>query len=189
MFAILWSAAILSSAPFSDHKNLWLIVPGKSIGKVHLGTDFATVVTSIGEPDWKQAKEGDAAMGRFWYFWPGSRGTELDIYDIRGEQDSAAHPQNFIRQVRVTSSAFHTKDGLHVGSSLRSISQTDPHLSLTLSTSKIRLYDDVRNGISFEFATSGSSHSAWRCVAIVIHPKNVGVFDEYLRFRKYVSPA
>jgi hypothetical protein len=185
MLVLLATSMLLTTTPSDKQDNHWLIVPGTSIGMVHLGTNVDTVFARIGRPNPKDEKEGDAAMGHFWFVWRGKRGSELDIYDVRGERDSAAHPENFIRQVRITSAAFHTNTGIHVGSTIAAVRRIDPNLSSAKESSQIRLYDDVKSGIAYEFRPVSSSNTTWRCAAIVIHRKQISVLQEYSRFRDY----
>lgn len=120
-------------------------------------------------------------MGHFWNVWKGRSGRQLDVYTVRGENDSAAHPEQLVRQVRVESPSFHTTDGIKVGTPLASIHSKFSELKLSKPT--VRLLDCTQTGIAFELKKD--SHSQWRCSAIIIHAKNKGVLDEYLRFRKY----
>jgi len=162
-------------------KDAWLIRPGKSIGKIYLGEQEAVVLTQCGNTDPRADYEGMTAMGRKWLIWKGKTGHELDVYTARGEGDSATHPEQFVRQVRIESPTFHTPDGIRVGSTLASI-----HLKLSeakLRDQNLRLFDSPERGIAFEMRRD--SRSNWRCSAIVIHPKGNGVLEEYNPFRAY----
>ena len=120
-------------------------------------------------------------MGRTWLIWKGKSGHELDVYTQRGEDDSAEHPKQFVRQVRTESPSFHTHDGVKVGSPLSSI-----HWKLTevkIPDRSLRLLDSQQKGIAFE--VKKDIQGQWHCSAIVIHPENHGVLDEYVRFRSY----
>ena len=120
-------------------------------------------------------------MGHFWNAWKAKAGRELNVYTVRGENDSAAHPEQFVRQVRVESPSFHTADGVKVGTPLDSIHRKFSELKLIKPT--LRLLDCTQDGIAFELKKD--SHNQWRCSAIIIHPKNRGVLEEYNRFRNY----
>ena len=161
--------------------DAWLIEPGKSIGKIYLGEQQAAVFHQLGDPSPDLAHEGDAAMGHFWNAWKGKFRRQLDVYTVRGVNDSAAHPEQFVRQVRVESPSFHTADGIKVGSPNASIHRKFSEMKLTKPT--LRLLDCIHDGIAFELKKD--THRQWRCSAIIIHPKNRSVLDEYSRFRNY----
>lgn len=160
-----------------DHD--WLIEPGKSVGKVQLGHELTHVMKTLGQPKEVSGMEGEAAMGHIWTIWPGNNGHELDVYTVRGPENSASLPQNFVRQIRLTSPAFHTENGLHVGVGLERFNRFINPQSLIENTGKRRLYDDSSNGIAYEFAPRGKG---WVCSAITIHPRGKGVQNEYLPY-------
>lgn len=70
-----------------------------------------------------------------------------------------------IDTLRVTSPAFATQSGLHVGSTFAQIRRQFPHLRPTNAVHT--LYDDKARGIAFEFVRrpSASSHA----IAITVH--------------------
>ena len=183
--AALFCVALFNPANSSSSRiqvgDAWLIKPGKSIGKVYLGEQQAAVFRQLGNPSPELAHEDDAAMGHFWNAWKAKAGRELNVYTVRGENDSAAHPEQFVRQVRVESPSFHTADGVKVGTPLDSIHRKFSELKLIKPT--LRLLDCTQDGIAFELKKD--SHNQWRCSAIIIHPKNRGVLEEYNRFRNY----
>ncbi len=93
---------------------------------------------------------------------------------------------DYVEQVRVTSPWFVTPQGIHVGSRLSAVLAAFPQARPVPSDAsppvhqRIALYDDRKQGITFEFANGrrvGSPPSL--CRAIVIHPKGQGVLDEY----------
>ena len=160
-----------------DHD--WLIEPGKSVGKVQLGHELTSVLKTLGQPKDVAGKEGEAAMGHIWTRWPGNNGHELDVYTVRGPEDASDTPQNFVRQIRLTSPAFHTEHGLHVGVAIEKFNRFFGPLSLIEKSTKRRLYDDSGSGIAFEFSPRGKG---WVCSAITIHPRGKGVQSEYLPY-------
>ena len=157
----------------------WLIVPGQRVGKVRLGTERNKVMATLGQPKSVPGREGDAAMGHIWTVWPGNHGHELDVYTVRREDDSAGNPQNIVRQIRLTSPSFFTSTGIRVGESLGDVRAKDNKLSLVKDGPVLKIFDDVRHGIAFEFK---KSNVTWRCAAITVHPKHSGVLKEYLPF-------
>ena len=68
-----------------------------------------------------------------------------------------------IDDIRVTSRSFHTRGGLHPGSTLAAIRRRYPLAHPAVGDRAI--YDDARQGIAFEFAPGSS-----RCVAISVYP-------------------
>ena len=180
-YAVVVGSSIFFSGitPNLDVNCDWLIVPGKRVGKVHLGAERSKVMATLGQPKKVAGMEGDAAMGHIWTVWPGNHGHQLDVYTVRREDDSAGNPRNIVRQIRLTSPSFFTSTGVRVGESLRDIQAKSMRLSLVKDSPALKIFDDVRHGIAFEFT---KSKVTWRCAAITIHPKHSKVLGEYLPF-------
>ena len=169
MFAAVLST-VMAFAPLTDP---WLIVAGQCVGKIRLGQEFGPLQRLLGPRSQSPGHDGYTAMGRDWSVWVGKSGHELDVYSERGTQDSAAHPQQEVRQVRVTSPSFHTASGLHVGLAVGSLAGAEK-----LVVKDATLFDDKRHGITLE-------GRAGLCTAILIHPKGEGALSRYLPFPGY----
>ena len=114
--------AISETAPVSGN---YLIVPGKSVGKVSLGMEASVLDSLLGRPD-----KSDAAMGKAWLTWNGKRdehnnATELNIYTTYSDSTMR---QKTVQQIRTTSSVFATATGLRVYASLAAIKQAFSHI-------------------------------------------------------------
>lgn len=166
--------------PSTGPAGAWMIRPGQGIGKVGLGDNFPDVVKRIGEPSHNPG-DGDAAMGHIWLVWRGAKGGELDVYTVRGADDSASNPQAFVRQIRVTSTSFHTSRDLRVGMPLAEVAKRDRAAKRVHLSSTACVYDDERSGIAFEFRRSAEKGD-WRCFAITVHPRRSPVDRAYLPF-------
>ncbi len=132
-------------------------------------------------------------MGHDWSYW-GQGKHEVDIYFVRGIDDSASHPEMPVEQVRVTSSRFHTANWVHPGSALATVEWLFPcavsvkHEKGTPYYGNVALLDDVRRGSAFEFVVRGGKLAdSAACTAIIIHPSGHGVLQEYASLYQ-VSP-
>jgi hypothetical protein len=158
------------------------IVAGRSIGRIRLGEPAKQATGPLGA-----ATNADAASGRLWQVWtspssPSSTRYELDVLTVRDE--SGLH--EYVEQLRVTSPWFATPQGVHVGSRLSAVIAAFPKVrrvnpdETPAKHQQIALYDDVGQGIAFEFAaaTHGVPGST-ECRAILVHPKRKSALDEY----------
>lgn len=142
-----------------------LIIPGKGVGHIRLNEDADSVILSLGKPN-----KVDAAMGASMMTWFAGHDTivhALTVYahhNMGGKDENVAH----VKQIRITSPAFQTKEWLHAGSLLQEISQhyqLKPHSIPGMSTGK--MYDDQPGGIAFEIGAGD------RCTAVIVHaPKD-----------------
>ena len=152
----------------------WLLVPGASAGAVRLGEHSSALYQQLGEAD-----AGDAAMQKavsIWYSHHDSTAHSVGVYtSLDAGNDTAA----LVRQIRVNSPSFHTREGIGPAASLRdirrfySLDKTDSYRdhghSYTVYTSPA--------GISFEVNDAG------RCVAVIIHKAGLKDIGTYLEFR------
>jgi hypothetical protein len=155
-------------------RDAWLIEPGRRVGNLTIGRTLERDLVSLGPQ--APGAEGDAAMGHIWHRWVGRTGHELDVYTVRGE--TGADTDNFVTQVRVTSPAFHTADGLHVGSPYPQIAGRFPIRNSVKTRPGWRLIDDRRGGIAIEV-------TAGHCAGIVVHPRGQGVLQTYSPYPGY----
>jgi hypothetical protein len=152
----------------------WLLVPGKSAGNTRINEDAEKVYTSLGKPD-----GGDAAMGKsvaIWYSRHDSTSYSTSIYTIR---DMGNNPVALVKQIRVTSPTFKTKDNIHVTSSLSDIRKIYVLQIAEKFKDAKREYAvyDSKEGIAFEIDADE------KCVAITIHESGKAIPGTYLKFR------
>ncbi len=159
----------------------FLVVPGEQVGKTHLGITASLLNSLLGKPDMS-----DAAMGKAWLTWYGKRDehnnrTRLDIYVTYKDSSMS---EKVVKQIRTTSSSFHTAGNLHVYSSMVDIRQRFPGLEkaghYNTDGRDILIYDDKSKGIAFEQVAAGNEDI---CTAIIIHERNVPVTQTYIYLR------
>jgi hypothetical protein len=152
----------------------WLIIPSKSIGKTEINQNADLVFKNLGKPD-----GGDAAMGKsvaIWYANHDSTGHSTSIYTTR---DMGNNPTALIRQIRVTSPVFKTKENLGAASDLSEIEKTfDLKVveSFMDSGKQYKIYD-AKEGIAFEIGPNK------KCVAVIVHEAGKTIPGMYLKFR------
>ncbi len=158
-----------------------LVVPGRSLGSLKLGTDAATLA-AYGPADY-----GDAAMQKAWATWfgTGHPPAQLDVYStMTPGQDT----HQSVQVVRATSTYFRLANGLRNGSTLHQIQTCYGRLPLAaryqLKAGPRYLYDDVARGIAFELdGTASTSH----CRALVVHQPGQAAAKTYLAMPIYLK--
>jgi hypothetical protein len=159
IFAIRLSAAARDTA----------IVPGHSIGSIHVGDDRRLVEQRYGSTTFQ-----DAAMGRTWEMWRFKGGGSLEVYCHRSDGYIAR-----VEQIRTTSRRYFTSAGLRAGSSLAGVRRVYPALQLVPDEDyhpethhpRLAVYDSMATGIAFEFQRD-------TCTAIIVHlPKAKATID------------
>lgn len=150
-----------------------LIVPGVSIGRIKLDTDADETYKRLGKPD-----AGDGAMGKAvstWYEKHDLGSNALSIYTAR---DVGNSPIAMIKQIRVTSPAFKTQQGLGPSSTLpeiQAVFNLEKNNGYKMAQKSIDVYSD-RSGISFEIDENK------KCIGIVVSAKGNFQRDTYARF-------
>ncbi|WP_316765435.1 hypothetical protein [Pedobacter frigiditerrae] len=154
----------------------FLIVPGKSIGKFHLGQNVVELDSILGKPDFS-----DAAMGKAWSIWyrgDTSKFRKQEIAVFSSYADSTMKWKD-VKQIRVNSNKVTTVTGLNNGNLLSSFTAkySDFKKVATFVNDNlgdtILLYDSKSNGIAAEFIRDISR-------AIIIHKKGEMVNETYL---------
>lgn len=153
--------------------DAFLIVAGEQIGRVHISDSAVKPVRLLGRPD-----GGDAAMGSATLTWRGKGipATQLDVYTHY--RDSTMRDKA-VKQIRTTSPAFATAQGLRVGLLLSEALRLQPGLkpfSFDGGRKGIRLYDDTANGLAVE---TDSHADGQRLVSVIVHEKGNGVKPVY----------
>ena len=176
--SVLWLGGSVS---FGAGEGNPLIVPGKSVGEIELGTKRLKVQAKLGKP-----VTGEGATGRAWDAWfapreGGGRGYELDVRS----HASATSNDKVVEAVRVESPFFRTKDGINTGSSLANIWKVFPGAHYSFSDQHdqaVEIYEDDAHGIAFEvrrtFTSAGSvppPGASWgACQAIIVFAEASG---------------
>jgi len=163
----------------------FLVVPGRRLGHLRLGTNAATL-SQLGK-----ASFGDAAMQKAWGTWfgrrpaDGSARSELDIYTALTNNNVDNHK---VQVIRATSPWFHLANGLRLGSSLEAIRVAHGPLPLAatyrLPDGAHYLYDDVARGIAFEADTTAAFGC---CQALIMHAPGKPVMQNYLSMPQYLK--
>jgi hypothetical protein len=111
-----------------------------------------------------------------WYARHDSTSYSTSIYTVR---DMGNNPVALVKQIRITSPAFKTKDNIDVSSNLPEIRKRF-HLRIAEKFKddgqEYTVYD-AREGIAFEIGTNGN------CVAVTIHEAGKAIPGTYLKFR------
>lgn len=159
-----------------------VVVPGMSIGNVWLEQNTEKL-GFLGDADLS-----DAAMGKAWLTWYSSNSklvngkSELNVYTTYKDNEMK---EKVVRQIRVTSPDFKTADGIGTGMAFSEIQKLIPNLDYIGSfrnpgtSNPVELYDATTVGIAFEIENTGSDKI---CIALIVHPKNRNVTEEYLYF-------
>ena len=176
------NAAVNSLAVAKINTRL-LIIPGKSIGNIELEATADNLSNTLGKPDLT-----DAAMGKAWLTWFSKvsdtvTGNELNVYT---EYKNNELREKVVRQIRVTSAEFQTKEHIRTGLSLEDISKFFPTVQLVgrydVNTPyPVAVYDAVAEGIAFETEEN-------KCTGIIIHRKGQPVSKEYITFHPDMMP-
>lgn len=160
-----------------------LVVPGRSIGSLRLGTDPAVSLSPLGPPG-----NTDGAMLKAWATWygQGRPPAQLDVYTAPPPGDDGSHKS--VQVVRATSTYFRLANGLRNGSTLTQIRAVYGRLPLAttyrLAAGKRYVYDDVARGIAFETdGTAVSSH----CRALIVHLPGRAVAQTNLPLAGYLT--
>jgi hypothetical protein len=160
-----------------------LVVPGRSIGSLRLGTDPAVSLPPLGPP-----AVTDGAMLKAWATWygQGKPASQLDVYTAPPPGDDGSHKS--VQVVRATSTFFRLTNGLRNGSTLTQIKAVYGRLPLAityrLAVGTRYLYDDVAHGIAFETdGTTAGSH----CRALIVHLPGRAVAQTNLPLASYLK--
>jgi hypothetical protein len=152
-----------------------LIVPGQSIGKVHVGQPEPKVRGRAGigkalQPHWED-----------WVMTPrAGRASMLEAYAV---PDSKTH-KLVVRALRIVSSDYATAAHLSTASRFAQIRRTFPALRLIGSYENqwlgpVGIYDAVAAGIAFEMLLDRRTRQPQRCLCISIHMRGVPVVNAY----------
>ncbi len=138
----------------------WLIVPGKSIGKVTLNQNADSVINTLGQPDLT-----DGAMGSSLLTWLGKHGDSASRVSVFTQRNMGVPDETIsrVKQIRVTSPQFKTAEDIGTGATLTDL---NAHYSIKAvdQYKQLKVYDDLQRGIAFDVDSLTN-----RCVAISVH--------------------
>ena len=152
----------------------FVLLPGYAAGKVKIDGNTEDVFKLLGKPD-----SSDAAMQKMVAFWfKEQHGTRhsTSIFAARSTEDQSPAK---VRQIRVTSPAFKTKEGLGVSSTLTDIKaaydvqEVKYHLK---PNQVLHVWTDM-HGIAFEIGNDQ------KCSAVIIYKKGDDPTSTYLPLR------
>jgi hypothetical protein len=165
-FAILLTT--LAFAPVvawsADSAEEKLIVPGKNIGKTHLGANGLAYLKDLPKPD-----ASDPGMSQNRLIWISGKAPEVNTLFIHtvanGVIDAKPAEGMTIDEIRITSTAFHTPEGIKCGSTLAEIRKVFPDLK-PVEDSAGTVLQDAAHGAAFEFTGPPTDDSP--CIAITV---------------------
>ena len=161
LFFVPLFCALLPTA--SAKADPFLVMPGRSLGKTHLGVR--------GTPDLKRLPRpngGDAAMGgRRWMVWKSktSRDT-LAVFAVVRAYFDPAQPGLIVQDIRATSPKFHTANGAASGETLAQIKSRFPQGRLGPANDSTSWLYSVKQGIAFEFRPHPQPSA--RCFSVTV---------------------
>ena len=142
----------------------FLIVPGRSLGRTHLGRNGAYYLSQLPSPDGAEATMGGAR----YLAWKSNNRNTLAIFAVSQEFDDPPSPGMTIREIRTTSSRFHTQTGVSPGATLAQIKHRFSRGQLEPTNDQTSWFYTVSQGIAFEFRSRPASAS--RCLAVNVFP-------------------
>ena len=157
------SVALFSQKISSESKS---IVPGKSVGDIHIGDKPEQIVERLGKPS-----KGEAGMCKSLNRWFYGEKTSQKSLSIFSECDPNDDMRPHVQWIRTTDPEFKTTKGLAVGSTTQEIEKTFPDMEIlgnyrdTLTNEKIVLLTNFKKGITFELSLSQTG----TCRAILIN--------------------
>jgi hypothetical protein len=159
------SSGVALGRPVRDRRGEALvIVPGSRLGLYHLGSDGAWSLKQLGKP---MAIESAKSETRQVWNWGDE---ELFFVHTVSNRSVGADPADgvtidLLRFSCPTQTGIHTADGISTGSTLEEVRKAFPNAQPVANAPTV--YDDVNQGIAFEFEKEPNGQSP--CVSITIH--------------------
>jgi hypothetical protein len=170
--ALLTSAfALFAAAPSGDGAEPTedqLIVPGKSVGKTHLGPNGTAYLKDLPKPN-----ASDPGMSQNRLIWISGKAPEMNTLFIHtvsnGVIDAKPADGVTIDEIRITSKQFETREEIKCGNTLAEIRKVFPEIQPSADSAG-SIYQDAAHGIAFEFAEAAKDDSF--CIAITVFAPN-----------------
>jgi len=160
--------AVASFGADAEPAQEQLIVPGKSIGKTHLGADGAAYLKDLPKPN-----ASDPGMSQNRLIWTSGKAPEINTLFIHtvanGVIDAKPSDGVTIDEIRITSKDFQTREEIKCGNTLAEIRKAFPEIQ-PVADSSGSIYQDAAHGIAFEF-TEAAKDDAF-CIAITVFKPN-----------------
>lgn len=162
-----------------------LIVPGERIGQTRIGESLEQVNKILGPPD-----SSDAGMGHVWEYRssPAEGEKEAHTLDIYASFDEEA-TGHYVRQIRINSPWFVTEEGIRTGVPFDAVRSVYPGLvpiAEYRDEKKYVVYDDIQEGIGFEF-DAAEDNTLIRCAAVVVHEPGRKINNAYIPLQDYME--
>jgi hypothetical protein len=150
--------------PVRDRHGALVIVPGSRLGLYHLGSDGASSLKQMGKPE---AIESAKSQTRQVWSWGDQ---ELFYVHTVTNRSIGAEPADgvtidLLRFSCPNETGIHTTNGISTGSTLEEVRKNFPDAQPVGNAPAV--YDDVKQGIAFEFEKEPNAQSP--CIAITIH--------------------
>jgi hypothetical protein len=159
------------------------VVPGRSVGSLHIKEEDSVVFNVLGRAD-----SGDAAMCKSWAMWYDNPANPAGEVDIFSECDPDVDMRKTIQQVRLAGLDFTTSNGLNAQSSYADIRKAHPQAVIlgrfnTPREGTVVLLDDVEAGIAFAIKSANVDPPGNAlCSSIVVHVPGKKATETYLPF-------
>lgn len=157
------------------------VVPGESVGKIHIGNLQETVVSLVGVPDL-----GDSAMCKSWSRW--EWGNPAYVLELFSSCDAGQDMKKTVQQIRFSGIPFETARGISPKSTFVEIQQNYPDLKVVAmfkdktSAQQRIVLDQKQLGIAFVVdAIDTKPDPEGQCHMIIIHPPGKDAIDSYLQ--------
>jgi hypothetical protein len=155
------------------------LVPGKSVGKIHLGEEAPDINIILGPP-----QLGDAAMCKSWSRW--QWGDPLHVLEVFESCDPKKDMKKTVQQIRFSGIPYETHDGISLKSTFEKIQETFAGLK-AVATFKDKttgkqmiIMDQKRDGIAFVF-NSEDNQPQGNCQMIIVHQRGQDAISTYLQ--------
>lgn len=160
-----------------------VIIPGKAIGSITIGSNPGELMKIIGRP-----QNSDAAMCKSLSGWRYDKVSPKE-FDIAAECDPHHQMQPRIKWIRTTDSAFRTASGLGVGSTLQEIQAVFSKVAESSSYVdsnhiQMQIWNSPLKHIAFEVT---AAKAAQICKAVVVYKATGNNAELYLPFYEYMK--
>ena len=155
------------------------LVPGESVGKIHLGEAAPNLESILGKP-----QAGDAAMCKSWSRW--QWGDPLHVLEVFESCDPKHDMKKTVQQIRFSGIPYETHDHISLKSTFGKIQETFAGLK-AVATFKDKatgkqmiILDQKQDGIAFVFNFQDNQPQG-NCQMIIVHPRGQNAISTYLQ--------
>jgi len=163
---LIFTLVLLAALPAALFANTdpFLVVPGRSLGRLHLGLRGGADIKRLPHPDGGYT----AKRGVYHAAWKSKASPDtLAVTGLDRSRLDPARPGLEIDEIRATSPQFHTLSGLAPGATLAQIKRQYPkgHLRPAINSND-EYYDVTGKGLGFEFPAHPTTST--RSIAITV---------------------